>query len=368
MLTFTGFELWGGTTWTDLLFAAQDQTDAASNLISATSNRLYIGLDRRFDGVLLVLGTAGSYTGVTFQYWNGSAWTNLPTRQTYAFTGNGGVIRFLIPSAWTTRTLASVESSNTGLSTDDQTTTAKYWIRVNVTGVTTTATLSWALPFPEYSYTTPSFVRRFMQLPTAFFTSTTIPSEQDVADAIRRVESQIDKYTWKSWKPNHDPSVNAENTEQYDFNRFGFTLENYPILYMISLAIWNGSAFEVMSQGRGNDYSIDNRLGLVSFTRLIHLPFAYTRSAIYTWGYGEFKLAVQVNYVWGRDLDFDRFGPLITKVANQLVSVDLVRSHDYSSFVVTGPDKIALERKAEMWEAEALRTMDELRGIQMWIP
>ena len=371
MLQFTGYYRWNNTTpaWNNILTNVQDKTDAAVNSIGAAGDRLYIGLDRRFDGILFVLGAAGSYTSIIYEYWDGTAWASLPLTLAYTFSGNGGVVRFQIRDDWATRLLNTVEANDTGLAAGDTAAgIAKYWIRARVTAVSTTATINWSIPFPEYSYTSPTAVRRFAQFPTSFFTSTSIPSIQDVIDLIRRVESQIDKYSWKSWKPNYNPITDGESGELYDFSRYGIQLEKYPILHFIDLGIWNGSEFEVMQSGRQNDYFIDESNGFIGFTRLMHIPFTYSRSAIYTWGFGEFKRAVRVNYIWGRDIDFDPHAFLVNRIAAQLTAVDLIRSHDYSNLVTEGPDKISLVNKVEMWEREAYQTLDELRGLRIWVP
>ena len=372
MLPFTSILRWNNvaSNWTSITTVLTDLTDTAVNGIANASDKLYFGLDRQFSGIYFDQAASGTYTAVIVQFWDGSAWTTLPLHIAFDFArARGGCIRWRIPTGWTTRILTGVEATNTNLPTDDATGgTLKYWVRISVSTATATATFNRALPFPEYSYTTPDRVARFMQLPSTFFTSTSTPSTATIIDFIRRAEDHVDKYTLRSWKPNY--TLRDPDQELYEFSRYGFGLKHYPILKVFDVAIWQGGSYESRTFGRDQDWFAQLDTGMVYFTRLFALPLPYTGTLVRSWGFGEFKDAVRVLYCWGADIDFDvdSYGSMVEKITNQIAAVDLIRAHDYSVFTTQGTDKVSLERKADIWDVDSQKHLDEMRRIKIWTP
>ena len=365
MIVWGSFYLWDNSAsqYVDLEFAASDIPGAAVSLIGQTTDKIYAGLDRKFYAIFFELAVAGDYgTLLDWEYWDGSAWKNLAIARNYDLSDASGVIQFRVPNDWTANTLTGIENTNTGLKTEDTSAgTAKYWIRVSASTVTTIATMNRSFPFPVYGYTTPSRVAEFLQLRQDFST-TTSPNIAEVERVIERVESRIDRYSTNSWKPNF------RQDEMYEFSRYGIVLKRQPVIKMIEMAIWDGSSYNVMLEGRSQDYFVDDKTGIVPLTRLLSIPFTYTRSAIYTWGFGEFKRAVRMNYVWGRDFDEDIASGMVEDITTKLVSADIISNYDYTQMVPQGTDRFALEQKVTYWRESSDERLEELRSVRLWVP
>ena len=365
MIVWDSFYLWDNSAsqYVDLEFAASDIPGAAVSLIGQTTDKIYVGLDRTFYAIFFELEVAGNYGALLdWQYWDGSAWKNLPIARNFDLSDLSGVTQFRAPNDWTSNTLTGIENANTGLKTEDTSAgTAKYWVRVSASEVTTVATMKRSFPFPTYGYTTPTRIAQFLQLRQNFST-TTSPSIAEVERVIERVESRIDRYSTNSWKPNF------RQDEYYEFSRYGIVLKRSPVVKMIEMAIWDGGSYNVMIEGRSQDYFVDEKTGVVPLTRLLSIPFTYTRSAIYTWGFGEFKKAVRMNYVWGRDFDEDVASGQVEDITTKLASADIISNYDYTTMVPQGTDRFSLDQKVNYWRESADERLEELRSVRLWVP
>ena len=365
MIVWDSFYLWdnSGTTFTDLEFSASDIPGAAVDLMGQTTDKIYMGLDRKFYAVFFELDTVGDYgTILDWEYWDGSAWKNLAISKNYVLNAVSGVIQYRAPTDWATTTLATAESTASGLKSDDSSSgTAKYWLRVAASTITTVATMHRSFPFPTYGYTTPSRIAEFLQLRQDFST-TTSPNISEVERLIERVESRIDRYSTNSWKPNF------RQDEMYEFSRYAIVLKRSPVIKLLEMAIWDGSSYNPMSEGRSQDYFVDDKTGIVPLTRLLSIPFSYSRGASATWGFGEFKRAVRMNYVWGRDFDEDVASGQVEDITTKLVSADLLSNYDYTTMVPQGTDRFSLDQKIAGWRETADERLEELRSVRLWVP
>ena len=343
--------------YADLEFAASDEPGTSTALFGQPADKVYVGLDRTFNAIYFQLGVSGAGMGTfTYEYWDGSSWRNIPLKRLYSFNETG-VGEFPIPSNWTTRTLTGVENTNTNIASED---VAYYWVRISQTATPTTIpTLNRSFPFPSYGYTTPTEISSFLQLRQDFSTSTS-PSKADVETILRRIEGRIEGYSLHAWKPKY------RHEELYEFNRWGFVLKRYPVIRLFEVAIHNGSEYEVMSEGRTQDYFIDNDRGIVPLTRLMQMPYAYSRMK--SWGFGEFKRAVRASYVWGRDIDFDDRSEMVKDIAIKMVSADIISNYDYTTMVPQGTDRFSLEQKVNYWRESAEERLEELRAIRAFVP
>ena len=343
--------------YVDLEFAAADEPGTSLPLFGQPADKVYIGLDRTFNAVYFQLGAIGSGLGsFTYEYWTGSSWRNIPLKRTYVFNETG-VGEFPIPINWTARTLTGVENSNTNIASED---VAYYWLRIYQTATPTgVPTLERSFPFPSYGYVTPTEIADFLQLRQDFST-TTSPSKANVENIMRRVEGRIEGYSLHSWKPKY------RHQELYEFNRWGFVLKRYPVIRLFEVAIHNGSEYEVMTEGRTQDYFIDNDRGIVPLTRLMQMPYAYSRMK--SWGFGEFKRAIRTNYVWGRDIDFDDRSEMVKDIVIKMVSADIISNYDYTTMVPQGTDRFSLEQKVSYWRESAEERLEELRAIRAFVP
>lgn len=142
---FDAFEpLYNGTrvagVFTDVGGTFADVT--ATNPVTV-SDTLYVGYQSPFDQMNFTIITARVGGSVAYEYWNGSAWTALTTGFSDGTSGltSTGQVYFYPPSNWTQRTL----TVNVSTPQPIVTTNSKYWIRVVVTGESTSPAYSTVL-------------------------------------------------------------------------------------------------------------------------------------------------------------------------------------------------------------------------------
>lgn len=121
--TITGVNgalIYNGTAYSDVTTTLYSGTCGAACTLSNSGYFLYLGYGVPFDRANFVFTTPMTGGTVTWQYWNGTAWTNFGTASdgTNGFTTNGQVV-FTPPANWTQTTV------NSG-------THSKYWVRLSV--------------------------------------------------------------------------------------------------------------------------------------------------------------------------------------------------------------------------------------------
>lgn len=123
---------WTGATWDDDTTVANDGTGTPFEFLGDSSDYFYLGQSANpFLGADFTLsGTgAGSYSGLTWQYYNGS-WSELSLDTSYDFTVTSGFSRWGLPTDWLKNTLSG------GTPPDSS---ARYWVRAHATGVSSAA-------------------------------------------------------------------------------------------------------------------------------------------------------------------------------------------------------------------------------------
>jgi len=198
----------------------------------------------------------------------------------------------------------------------------------------------------------------------ADFSATTSPTKAEVEALIQRNESRIDRYSTKSWKPNY------RHEELYEFSRHGLVLKRQPILKFLELAIWNGSDYRILTEGRTSDYFVDPQTGIIPLTRLLSIPFAYTRGGG-SWGQGEFKRAIRCSYIWGTDSDDSMYNVgygQVEDITTKFVAADIITNYDYTTLIPQGTDRYSLEQKVSQWRESSEERLEELRAVRVWVP
>jgi hypothetical protein len=334
-------------------------TNTPIEFINDTGDTFYIGFSRRFIGIMCDLATNGSYAGVTFQYLSTSTtWKNLQAIDSYNFSISK-YQRWNLPPDW-----ARIGFSNTfpqAASPPDG--TERYWIKINVSGVTTEAVISLIKIIPFAQYTTPDMVSDFLVLKKPF-DLTTRPSTMAVEEMIRRAEDRIDYRTKKSWRFN---AVTEQTDPVYvDFSRSGMFLRHRNFYRIYAVQLWTGSSWQKLVEGRQNDYQVDYNLGFIYLTRLFSLPSIYGMSGRYNqYDIGEMKNAIQVDYVYGRDVETDPEFFMVEDLATKMVAVDLLRHSDYSIMTVSGGDNVPLSEKIRNLEEQIEMRIDELTAVTL---
>ena len=340
-------------TYTDLTDNTLTNTDF--NFISGATDVFYFGLDSRFTGIYCDLTTNGSYTGLSYEYYDGDAWRKLALIDNYSFNISK-YVRWVMPSSWVKDTF--IEDPASLLPSTDV--VERYWVRIKCTAVATIAVINKIRAIPYVEYSSPSKVFQLLQFKKDFTYNST-PLENAVEDFIRRAEDRIDYLTYKSWK------FNVRINELIGYNRYGIFPRRRDILKMYSVSLWNGNIFDQLVEGRNNDYFVDYERGMIYFTRMFLLPAAYGMVGRYfLFGMGEFAYAVQLDYAYGRDSETSPEFHIVENIATKMAAVDVLRHHDYSSMIVSGTDKVSLDSKIQLLEADIDRQITELQGIQVW--
>jgi len=136
-LTWGAAWRWNGSAWEDDTAYANSTGTPTFPILSSTSDYFYLGQNNPFLGAEYILSGVGNYgTGaITWEYWNGSAWTvvaDIGPNTPYKWGGNGKV-GIQIAANWTARTLVGVH----GVTPPDL--TSRYWLRCKAATVITPA-------------------------------------------------------------------------------------------------------------------------------------------------------------------------------------------------------------------------------------
>ena len=363
---FTKVFTYNGSAYTDVTLEAQSPAGTSFSILGGTNHYLYLGHDSKFDMAIFDVATAGSLGALTWEFSNGSNFTEfVPASARYETDpddNEGGVFDFSrdgaeifppnILSDWATLT---VNSSNI------------YWIRVSTASVTTSPTVKRLQMRAYAAYCTTKDVYELLQLKNVLggtdFTSSTVPSKSTVEQYIVEAQSHIDMSTRKSWRP-----VYVQNEFQ-QFNLNGFKLDKADPYRVFQLKIWNGANWDTKTQGRINDYFLVPDTGMVQFSRYFLLPARFTsyNAPVWRWGGGEFTMPVKVTYLAGRDINTDsRQGGTITDITKKMVAIDITRSADFGGAVVSGMDRVDLGTRAAAWEEEIADKLDGMKAFEVF--
>jgi hypothetical protein len=339
--------------WDDSAGGTGDYVDLTVNCYSDTNftflndadDFIYLGFNRRWIGIYSDIATSGNYTGISFTYFNGTSWKPLSLIDSYTFS-NSRYIRWVLPLDWASWNFTA-ESPH---SKDPIDTNERYWVRVTASAITTPAVIDKLRCLPYVQYATSTDVSDFLQLKTTF-NSSTKPTDLAVENLLRNAEARIDYRTHKSWRFN--PVSEEASAVLVDYNRYGLFPRYRNLVKVYGISLWNGGSWDLLVEGRENDYFVNKDLGMIYFTRLFLLPAAYGMTGRYFhYGFGEFKNSIKLDYAYGRDSEIDPEFFVVRDVAMKTAAKDLLKNHDYSSFVVSGTDKVPLSDKVARLEGD----------------
>ena len=360
----------GSSTYTDVTLEAQSPAGTSFTVLGAAAHYLYLGHNERFDMAVFDIDVPGVLGALTWQYYNGSAWTTFVPGtarlihdpdasdfgKSFEFAKDGvEIFPVNLLADWATTEIGP----GAGVT--------KYWVRVTAASVDTAPTIKRIQMRPMSAYCTTKDVFNLLQLTnisdTTDFTTSTIPSKITVEQYIEAVQSKIDYYTRKSWRPNYI----AE--EYHDFNLNGFKLRRNDAYKLLSVEIWNGANWDDKSEGRTNDFFLTPDVGVVYFSRYFLLParFQSYNAPVWRFGGGEFTNPIRVRYLAVRDVNTNPMeAGIIHDVAKKLTGVDVLRSSDFGQFTVSGTDRVQLLQKIEGWTREAEDRLDRLRAWEIF--
>jgi len=352
--------------YTDVTFEAQTPAGTPFTLFNSSAHYLYLGHSQKFDMAMFDVDTAGSLGALTWEYSNGSNFTEfIPASARfaidpddnegtqYAFDKDGAeIFPMNLLEDWATLT---INSSNI------------YWIRVTAASVSTAPTIKRIQCRPFAIYTTSKLVFELLQLKnvtgTTDFTTSTIPSKETVDFFINESQAYIDMNTRKSWRPN------IVYDEYHEFNLNGFKLEMPNAQRVLSVKVWNGASWDAKEQGRAKDFFLVPTTGMVQFSRYFLLPARFTsyNAPVWRWGGGEFTMPVKVTYLAGRDINTDIVqAGIIQEVCKKMVAIDVMRNADFGNTVVSGMDRVSMESRIQGWQEEIEDRLDFLTAFEVF--
>ena len=353
--------------YTDVTLEAQSPTGTSFTIFNTAAHYLYLGHSEKFDMAMFDLDTVGGLGTLKWEYRTSSdTWKEfIPASaryrldpdgnegEQYAFTADG-VEEFPsnILSNWATLTVNGVNI---------------YWIRVTAATVSTAPTVKRIRMRPINAYCTTADVFDLMQLnnvlDVADFGTGTVPTKVSVENHIMAAQSQVDYLTRKSWRPTYVAD------EYHEFNINGFKSRYSNVNKLLHLQIWDGNSWETKTQGRDNDYFFAPDTGMIYYSRFFILParFASYNAPVWKWGGGEFNVPVRISYIAGKDFHVDqREAGIVFDATRKLAAVDVVRSADFGSIVVSGSDRVMLAQRADAWSMEAENMLTSLRAFEVF--
>jgi hypothetical protein len=130
--------LWNnsGSSWVNDTVEADSAVGTPFALMGAVANKRYFGRNNPFAGFVFDLSVFGSYGTITYKYWNGSIWATLVPTNVYTF-GSDGMVLFDPPADWVAKAFSAGDPHPTA----PPDTTSRFWIRLEVSSITTDATV-----------------------------------------------------------------------------------------------------------------------------------------------------------------------------------------------------------------------------------
>ena len=370
---FTNILNWDGvgtasSDYTDVTLEAQSPGGTAFTILNSAAHYLYLGHDEKFDMAVFDVQTGGSMGALTWEYYNGSAWTEfIPGSGRYELDPDdnaGTQYDFNVDGAelfpinvLKTWTKVAINSST------------KYWVRVTAAtvGGYIAPTIK-RIQMRQYTaYCTTQEVFEFLQLQnvlgTTDFTDSTVPTKNNVERYINEAQAYIDMNTRKSWRPAY-----VQN-EYHQFNINGIKLDKPDPYKVIALEIWNGANWDRKTQGRTGDYFLVPDTGLIHFSRFFLLParFQSYNAPIWRWGGGEFTMPLKITYLAGRDVNTDwRQGGVVQDISKKLTAIEVMRSADYGNITVSGMDRIQQGERINQWTQEIEDKLDFMTAFEVF--
>jgi hypothetical protein len=225
-----------------------------------------------------------------------------------------------------------------------------YWIRLRNAG-TDAVTFNRLIPLPYNTYAVHQDVARFLGM--AEFDDVRDPLASYVRAQIAGAEDWLDNYCRRTWR------IRGYWNEHYDFNPYGFVTKHRPIIEVMRLGFWQGSHFQDMTEGRGQDWFATPEKGLVRFTlpsfQLRYYSFLLSR-------YLRQPDSVEIDYVAGSDFDVHDQREEVRQIILRKVGADIVNQQDWARRLVNNPDSVPKAERARKWEEEAYTRADVLRA------
>lgn len=354
--------LYRGGAYTDL--TATSTTGMSLSL--QDGDKLYFGHDDWLSGVLFFLSQPLPDTATpvySIEAWTGDDWARLEQERSFEalrfdyrwstawrFQGHGALYWGDVPNPHH----PSIADSSFPEATAPPAMVTRYWYRLLVQSAGGSVTVDKVYALPYNTYTNVVEVARFLSLPP--FTDTSSPDADTMRRFIRAQEDWLDNYCRMSWR------MRSMFAEAADFNPYGIRPRRQPVQAVTRLGLWNGTAFDVLEQGRGGggQYFLDRERGMIYFTlpsfRLRYYSFLLSR-------YLRQPASVVFDYIYGDDFDVSPQREDVRFIVNRMVGYELVVSSDETGIFSSGLEVLSKREKAEEWRTSAMERAEFLRRI-----
>ncbi len=349
---------------TDFTDKTDGLSDGSAPQVLAAGEKLYFGYRDWLSGIYFNISIVPSTADLVPEMYDGvsNTWKVLPTRETYTqlqtghsidvsgynFDTDGVVYWSFAQWQWTLK--KAVDSSFPELVGTVPSDDALYWVRLRNAGANP-VTIDRALPLPYNTYVTHQEMANFMGLPE--FNEVNDPIQTTVRNRLRAAEDWLDNYARSTWR------IKPYFNERVSFNPYGFVVKHRPIITVTRLGLWNGSSFQLMTEGRNKEWFTSPEKGMIYFTlpsfRLRYYSFLLSR-------YLRQPDSVEFDYVAGADFDIHDQRGVVRDIILYKAGADLVRQLDWTVILVNNPDAVPKVEKARQWEELATTYADELRA------
>ena len=334
------------------------------DLLDDVDDVVYIGFERRFEEVYFVLSQAGVYTapvgsaGLQLFPWDGESWTE---RGIFYDFSASEFVRWNIRADTIEWAKAAFEDTwpHTGTPPDRR---ERYWMKVYVSAITTSAIITSIEIAPYAQYTTPDLVADFLQHAPGF-NGTTNPTDEAVENLIHRNESILEKVTRRSWKL-------KQHVDVQEFNYAGIRTIHSPIRAVPLIRLWQGTSWKTLQYGRTGEYYYVADLGMIYFTRFfvpVFIPYSGGGAVMPFVYLYMIRHPVEITYLYGEDFESHEDAGMVEQVVTRMTAVNLMQQYERSILTKAGVDRIEMSSRIRMWQEENKEDLATLsRGISLW--
>ncbi len=355
MRAFDQVWLYKAAAWTDKTVTAF----TGMALTIAANDVLYFAATEWLAGFLFMNPSGSEVTDYYAEVWNGDEWVRLQPEHSF----QSQAADYTWDTAWSFQNTGTLFWGKSTISPRHQkssnrwpeTGTApaavnRFWYRITFpTGGTVLDTV-WPLMYNTYA--SPEEVAEFFGV--ADFNAISQPNLDYIRRSIRDAEDWLDNYTRKSWR------IRSTVEEGADFNPYGFRPRHQPLMMVTRLGLWNGSSFDVLNYGRGEDYWTDVGKGMVFMT----LPSFRMRN--YGWLLSRYirqPSSIILDYLWGADFETHEDAENVSWIIKRLVGADMVNTSEETGIFRSGLDILSKGEKMAAWQEQAQERADTLRAI-----
>lgn len=345
---------------------------SASTVLTAGS-KLYIGCSEWLAGVLLFINTQPTAKpDIVPEVYDGEldSWRELTLGDRFDILEDNASITYPMYSVMNTGVLSWVATTalwesrvpdgDNGFpeyAVPPTVTPQLFWIRLRNAG-SVDVKIDRLLPNFYNTYATAEEITRYLGVRD--FSSITHPLLTAVKERIRMQEDILDDYMRKTYR------IGMVINERNFFNPYGIKPRYWPVIAVTRLGIWTGSNFQIMLQGRNQDYFVDNGPGgsnSIYFTRISlgrGIPWSRASSRFL-----RENASLEFDYVYGGDFELAPRRGLIKEIVTQRVCAGLIMEEDWVKLLISNPNVVSKAEKVEIWTTQADEKAEQIRGLAL---